>query len=34
MTHYNIESAASFWSFKKRMEKFLFEIKIANKLKD
>ncbi len=31
---YEITSGASFWKFKKKVERFLLEIKHANKLED
>jgi hypothetical protein len=33
-TYYDILNGASFWDFKKRVEKFLTEIKVKEKLKD
>lgn len=33
-SEYVIESGASFWKFKKKVEKFLLEIKKANSLED
>lgn len=33
-TNYSIESGASFWTFKRKLERFLTEIKLFNKLPD